>query len=400
MSALADRLAARTLELVDIASPSLSEGAIRRAVRALVPEVFTPVFEGDEAFFWARERRSGAPFLVLAGHYDTVPAQDNLPGRIDGGAVHGCGASDMKGGVAVALELVRDLAGRAPGPVDVGLLLFGREELPPEYDPLPALFDACPLAREADLAVLLEPTDLTIQAGCLGNLSARVTFHGVSGHSARPWLAQNAIHAAIAGLARVATHERREAVIDGLSFYEVASVTRLESGVADNVVPDRAVATVNLRYPPDRTPAEAEELLRSLVPTDTTVEIAGNSPPGDVAVDAALVRALQAVGDFPIEPKQAWTNVADFTSRGIPAVNFGPGATHYAHRRDELVEIASLEHAYEALRRMAVLSWHFGFTVPGDDVAGFLSQGFSPDQYELMVRSIRAAVSGPQRIAA
>ena len=54
----------------------------------------------------------------------------------------------------------------------------------------------------------------------------------------------------------------------------------------------------------------------------------------------------------------------------------------------------------EALRRMAVLSWHYGFTVPGDDVAIFLSQGFSPDQYELMVRSIRAAVSGPQRIAA
>jgi succinyl-diaminopimelate desuccinylase len=354
VSALADRLARRTLELVDIASPSLSEGAIRRAVRALVPEAFPPVYEGEEAFFWVRERRSGAPFLVLAGHYDTVPPQENLPGRIDGGAVHGCGASDMKGGVAVAVELVRDLATREPGPVDIGLLLFGREELPPEYDPLPALFEACPLARGADLAVLLEPTDLTIQAGCLGNLSARVTFHGVSGHSARPWLAQNAIHAAIEGLARVATHERREAVIDGLAFYEVASVTRLESGVADNVVPDRAVATVNLRYPPDRTPAEAEELLRTLVPTDATVEITGNSPPGDVAVDAPLVRALQAVGDFPIEPKQAWTNVADFTARGIPAVNFGPGATHYAHRRDELVEIASLERAYDALRRVAL----------------------------------------------
>jgi hypothetical protein len=54
----------------------------------------------------------------------------------------------------------------------------------------------------------------------------------------------------------------------------------------------------------------------------------------------------------------------------------------------------------EALRRMAVLSWHYGFTVPGDDVANFLSQGFSPDQYELMVRSIRDAVSAPKRIAA
>ena len=121
--------------------------------------------------------------------------------------------------------------------------------------------------------------------------------------------------------------------------------------MADNVVPDRAVATLNLRYPPDRSPSEAEDLVRSLVPTDATVEIVGNSPPGDVAVDAPLVERLLAQG-LSIEPKQAWTNVADFTSRGIPAVNFGPGATRYAHRRDELVELSSLERAYEALRRL------------------------------------------------
>jgi succinyl-diaminopimelate desuccinylase len=354
MSALADRLARRSLELVDIPSESLHEEAIRDHVRALVPAPFEPVFAGDDAFLWARERRPDTPFLLLAGHYDTVPVQDNLPGRVDASAVHGCGASDMKGGVAVALELVRDLAVEEPGAVDVGLLLFGREELPPEYNPLPALFDGCALARQADLAVLLEPTDLTIQAGCLGNLSARVIFHGVSGHSARPWLAENAIHRAIEGLARIATFERREAVIDGLPFYEVASVTRIEAGVADNVVPDRAVATVNLRYPPDRTPEEAESLLRSLVPTDAAVEIDGNTPPGAVSVDAPLVRTLQAVDGFAIEPKQAWTNVADFTARGIPAVNFGPGGTRYAHRRDELVEIAALERAYTALRSVAL----------------------------------------------
>ena len=351
---LADRLARRTLELVDVPSESLHEVAIRARVRALVPRPFESVYEGDEAFFWVRERRRDVPLLGLAGHYDTVPAQDNLPGRIEGGAVHGCGASDMKGGVAVALELVRDLAETEPGPIDVGLLLFGREELPPEHNPLPALFDGCALAREAELAVLLEPTDLTIQAGCLGNLSARVIFRGVSGHSARPWLAENAIHAAVEGLARLATLERRETVIEGLPFYEVASVTRIEAGVADNVIPDTAVATVNLRYAPDRAPAEAEALLRSLVPSDVEVEVTGNSPPGAVAVDAPLLRALEAVGRFPIEPKQAWTNVADFTARGIPAVNFGPGATRYAHRRDELVEIDALERAYAALRGVAL----------------------------------------------
>jgi succinyl-diaminopimelate desuccinylase len=354
VTALADRLAHRTLELVDIGSESLHEAEIREHVRALVPPPFAPVFEGDEAFFWARERRPEQPLLVLAGHYDTVPPQDNVPGRIADGAVHGCGASDMKGGVAVALELVRELATLPPGPVDVGLLLFGREELPPEHDPLPALFDRCPLVAETSLAILLEPTDLAIHAGCVGTLTARVTFHGVSGHSARPWLAQNALHAAIEGLARVATFERREAVIDGLAFHEVVSVTRLHGGVADNVVPDRAVATLNLRYPPDRDPAGAEELLRSLLPTDAMIEIAGNSPPGAVTVEAPLARALQSVGSLQVEAKQAWTNVADFTARGIPAINFGPGATRYAHRRDELVEIASLERAYLALRRVAL----------------------------------------------
>lgn len=354
MATLAERLAARTLELVDIPSESLHEEVIRERLRELVPASFDEIYGGDEAFLWARERRGGVPLLVLAGHYDTVPPQDNIPGRIGDGAVHGCGASDMKGGVAVAVELVRELAAGDPGPVDVALLLFGREELPPAHNPLPALFDASPLVRAADLAVLLEPTDLTIQAGCVGNLSARVTFHGVSGHSARPWLADNALHRAVEGLGRIATHERREALVDGLPFYEVVSVTRLEGGVADNVVPDRAAATVNMRYPPDRLPADAEALLRSLVPTDADVEVLGNSPPGAVVVDAPLVDALRAAAETTVEPKQAWTNVADFTSRGIPAVNFGPGGTRFAHARDELVEIEALERAYVALRRVAL----------------------------------------------
>jgi succinyl-diaminopimelate desuccinylase len=351
---LADRLAARTLALVDIPSESLHEEEVRTALRAAVPEAFSEVFAGDEAFFWARERRRDVPLLVLAGHYDTVPAQGNVPGRVEDGAVHGCGASDMKGGVAVALELVRELAERDPGPVDVALLLFGREELPPRFDPLPALFEGCPLVHEADLAVLLEPTDLEIQAGCVGNVTARVTFHGRSGHSARPWLADNAIHRAIEGLGRVATHERREAIVAGLPFFEVVSVTRLEGGVADNVVPGSAVATLNMRFPPDRSPGDAEDVLRSLVPTDATVDIVGSSPPGAVSVEAPLVQRLREIGDLSIAPKQAWTNVADFTSHGIPAVNFGPGATRYAHTVDERVEIAALVRVYETLRRLVL----------------------------------------------
>jgi succinyl-diaminopimelate desuccinylase len=289
------------------------------------------------------------PPVVLAGHYDTVPAQDNLPGRLADGAVHGLGASDMKGGVAVALELVRDLAHEPPGPYDVALVLFGREELPDEFNPLPSLFAASPLLREASLAVLLEPTDCRLQLGCVGNLNARIVFRGVSGHAARPWLADNAIDRAIAGLASIAALERREAVVGGLPFYEVVTITRLNAGIADNVVPDRATAHVNFRYAPDREPAEAEAYLRSLVPDGASVELAGNSPAAAPATDAPLVDRLRRAGDLQLEPKQAWTNVADFAARGISAVNFGPGATRYAHARDEQVEIDALVRVYEVL---------------------------------------------------
>jgi succinyl-diaminopimelate desuccinylase len=356
VTSLAERLARRTLELVDIPSESRREEAIRERLISLVQVEVPRAAEADEAFLFAGSRRAGAPLVILVGHYDTVPAQDNIPGRIADGAVHGLGASDMKGGVAVAVELVRDLAYEPPGTYDVALLLFGREELPDEFNPLPALFAASPLLREAGLAVLLEPTDCRLQLGCVGNLNARIVFHGVSGHAARPWLADNAIDRAIAGLAPIAGLERREAVVGGLPFYEVATITRLNAGIADNVVPDRATAHVNLRYAPDRDPGGAEAYLRSLVPDGASVELAGNSPAAAPASDAPLVDRLRETGDLELEPKQAWTNVADFAARGIPAVNFGPGAPRYAHTRDEQVEIAALVRAYEVLRRFLAAS--------------------------------------------
>ena len=148
-----------------------------------------------------------------------------------------------------------------------------------------------------------------------------------------------------------AAAERREAIVGGLPFYEVVSITQLEAGIASNVIPDRAVATLNLRYPPDRTPEEAAAYIRSLTPPGAELEITGDSPSAAVVTDTPLVLALRDAGDLAFEPKQAWTNVADFTTRGIDAINFGPGATRYAHRQDELVEIDALVSAYETLHR-------------------------------------------------
>jgi succinyl-diaminopimelate desuccinylase len=349
VTGLADRLAARTLELVDIPSVSLHERAIREHLHGLVPPGLAAEWIGDEAALFVPTRRPDVPLVVLVGHYDTVPEQENLPGRIDADAVHGLGASDMKGGLAVAVELVRDLQD-APTTADVGLLLFGREELPAAHNPLSALLAGSEAIHETALAILLEPTDGKIHAGCLGNVVARLTFHGRSGHSARPWLADSAIEKAVRGLEPLLDLPPRIVAIEGLEFREVISVTRLDAGIADNVIPGEAMATLNLRYAPDRTPEDAEAHLRSLAPADTTLEIVGTAPAGAVVTSSRLVRGLRQAGDLEVEPKQAWTNVADFTACGIDAVNFGPGHTEYAHRADELVRTSALVHAYEVLR--------------------------------------------------
>jgi succinyl-diaminopimelate desuccinylase len=349
---LAARLAETTLALVNVPSESRHEAEAAAWIDTAVPTGrLRLAYDGDDMRWYATER-SGRPFVLLAGHLDTVPAQGNRPGRIEDGIVHGLGASDMKGGIAVMVELARRLEEEGtPLAYDLGLLFFPREELPQSESSLPGFFAACPEALEADLAVMLEPTDNALHAGCLGNLIADLHWNGESAHSARPWTGRNAIDAAVRGLADILPIAHREIELSGLTFVEAVTVTGIAGGIAPNVVPDRATATVNLRYPPDRTPAEAEARVRELAAEAGADEVAitGNSAAAPVVVETPLAARLIAAGGLEVLPKQAWTPVAEFAAAGVDAVNFGPGATRYAHRRDEQVEIAALVRSYEVL---------------------------------------------------
>ena len=342
----AERLAQRALDLVNIHSPSRGEAEIAAYVSA---EVELPRIHASDDVLFVGRRRAGRPLVVLAGHLDTVPAQGNFPGRLEDGAVVGLGASDMKGGLAVMIELAQTLA---EPELDLAYLFFTREELAAGESPLPQFFEDCPEIAEAELVIMMEPTDNTIQAGCLGNVNARLVFNGVSAHSARPWLGDNAIHRAIRVLAGLAALEPVDVEVDGLVFREVVSVVGIHAGIAQNVVPDHAEAQINYRYAPSRSAADAEARVRELA-GEATVEDVVNSPPAHVAAGTPLVNRLRAAGDFALEPKQAWTPVAEFAARGLDAVNFGPGATRYAHRRDERVDVAELVCSYEALARFA-----------------------------------------------
>jgi succinyl-diaminopimelate desuccinylase len=345
---LGERLAARTLELIDIPSESRDEASIAAHVAALLPDARDL---GDTGLLAGPE---GARVL-LGGHFDTVPAQGNRPGRRDGDRVIGLGASDMKGALAVMIELVRD-------GLPFGALFFGREELPFDESALTPLLARHPFSPE--LAVMMEPTDNAIHSGCLGNVNATWTFHGVAAHSARPWFGDNAITRAAAGVTALAAHEPEPHQFAGLEFVEVASVTKISGGIAMNVIPGEAIAHVNYRYAPGRAPDEAEARLAELCAGHGELRIDANAPSGAVA-RGPLVDALIAAGDLEVAPKQAWTPVAEFARAGVPAINFGPGDPPQAHTRGEEISVAALVRSYRVLERFAqtVLS------APGHGVA-------------------------------
>src|SRR3954465_8047034 len=326
-------LAETTLLLVDAPSESRAEAPAVDLVRELMPG--DAVYDDGEVLLY------GSGPIALAGHVDTIPAQGNLPGRIEGGAVHGVGASDMKAGIAVMVELAKD---GVPG----RYLFFTREEVPVSESPLPVLF-ATDHLDGVELAVVLEPTDCILHAGCLGNIQARVTFQGESAHSARPWTGVNAIHELVRGLEELVRVEPVDVELDGLVYREVVSAVRVEGGIAANVVPARASVELNYRFAPGRTRDEAVARLRELVPAGE-LQVLSNSPSAPPALTNPLALKLrELVPD--VAPKQAWTPVAQFAEQGIDAINYGPGETAYAPRIDEQVPIANLERAYATLAK-------------------------------------------------
>ncbi len=294
----------------------------------------------------ARTRLGRAERVVLAGHLDTVPVNDNLPSRRDGDVLHGLGSCDMKGGVAVGLHLAATVTEPTR---DVTYLFYECEEIEAERNGLNRLARERPELLSADFAVLMEPSNGVVEAGCQGTLRVEVTVHGERAHSARSWMGSNAIHAAGELLQRLRGYQPRRPVIDGLEYHEGLNAVHVSGGVAGNVVPDRCVLTVNHRFAPDRTEEEALEFVRSffegydVVVTDSAP---GALPGLSVPSAAAFVAAVGGEAN----PKFGWTDVARFSSLGVPAVNYGPGDPVYAHKQDEHVPVEQVERVAARLR--------------------------------------------------
>ncbi len=339
-----------TAALVDIPSESRHEQPIADEIEAALrgqTAGFEVVRNGNTVL--ARTNLGRPSRVLLAGHIDTVPAADNLPSRLDGGELHGCGTSDMKSGDAVFLHL----AATVEQPThDITLVMYDGEEIEAAANGLGRIERELPDWLHADVAILGEPSGGLIEAGCQGTLRVVVSAAGTRAHSARSWLGDNAIHKLGEVLARLSAYQPRSVEIDGCTYREGLSAVRIDGGVAGNVIPDAASLTVNFRFAPDRSIEQALAQVREVfdgldVHIEQTDAAAGALPGLTKPAAAALVEA--AGGQ--VRAKYGWTDVARFAALGIPAVNYGPGDPNLAHRVDERVEVAQITAVTDILRR-------------------------------------------------
>lgn len=339
--------------LVDVPSVSGAErdlaDALERALRTQAPHLAV-LRSGDAVLARTDLGRPGR--VLLAGHLDTVPIADNLPGRRDGHLLFGCGTSDMKAGDAVLAHLAATLTEPRH---DLTFVFYDNEETDAELNGLGRIEREHADWLRADLAILAEPTNGQVEAGCQGTLRAEITTRGRRAHSARSWLGRNAVHGAAAVLGRLIAHPPRAVDIDGCTYREGLQAVRIAGGVAGNVVPDECVVTVNFRFAPDRDAAAAEEHVREVFDGFEVVvtDLSPGALPGLTA--PAAQEFLGAIGTPPAA-KYGWTDVSRFAALGIPAVNYGPGDPDLAHTRGEHVDTRQITDAVRVLRRFLTRS--------------------------------------------
>jgi succinyl-diaminopimelate desuccinylase len=348
-------LLAATADLIAVPSLSHNEGALADLVETALRSC--PWLEVDRIGHnvIARTQLGRDQRLVLAGHLDTVPANNNTVPKVEGDTLWGLGASDMKGGLAVML----DLAVTTPAPaVDLTWCFYACEELSRDENGLLELWTNHSELLSGDAAILGEPTGALVEAGCQGTLRVRVNTAGIRAHSARPFAGRNAIHGLAPLLSEVAAWKSREVTLDGCLYAEQLQTVAITGGVASNVVPDAADITINFRFAPDRTGEEAIAYVRDLLgpfinedrgDTFEVLDVAEGAPP---SLEHPLLNSLVAHTGTAPRAKVGWTDVASFWAHGVPAANFGPGDPLLAHHPDEHVTRAQLESTRDVLEAL------------------------------------------------
>ena len=336
-----------TRALVDIESVSLNEARIADEVEQVLRGCAHLKVTRINNTLIASTQLGHAERVTIAGHLDTVPVNGNLPSRIDGDLLYGLGTCDMKGGVAIALALAVALDQPTR---DITWVFYEAEEIDAVHNGLGKVASTNPELLTADFAILMEPSNANVEAGCQGTIRCEIRTRGERAHSARAWMGHNAIHDLAPVLATLAAYQPAEVDINGLVYREGLNAVGISGGVAGNVIPDEAVVTVNFRFAPHRSEEAAIAHVREVF-AGYEVTVVDSAPGALPGLERPAVADFIAATGGEVFPKFGWTDVAKFTVLGIPAVNFGPGDPAFAHKADEHVPIDQLTQVHTALER-------------------------------------------------
>ncbi|WP_206447938.1 M20 family metallopeptidase [Agrococcus sp. KRD186] len=314
------------------------------------------------------------PAVLMLGHSDVVPAGEGWTAnpfspRVADGWLTGRGATDMKGGIAAALQAMGAVHQVLPQlPLEL-LVTVDEEDLATGIQAhIASTEGAAPLGRYL-ACIVAEPTDLAVVIACRGAANLLVEVTGRAAHAGRPEDGASAITTA----ARIASwiaedHDRMRAGAGGLLGSATWSVGRIEGGHGTSIVPDRCTLLVDRRLMPDETGEQALAQLEAGIaglpgiPGCTAharlqMEMPGFETDPTHSLVQAAVTALTAEGAE--APMEAWTAACEggFIARhhGCPTIILGPGdITSQAHQPDERVAIADLATAARAYTRMLV----------------------------------------------
>lgn len=343
-----------TKVICDIESVSGNEKALADAIEAALNRFPHLEVTRNADSIVARTNLGKQTRIVIAGHIDTVPVADNLPTQfrdIDGVRhLWGRGTVDMKAGVAVQLKLAAEL--NNPN-ADLTWIFYDHEEVDASLNGMGRIARTQPELLAGDFAVLCEPTDAVIEGGCNGTMRIVIETTGVKAHSARAWMGKNAIHAAAEVLERLNSYETESVEVDGLTYRESLNAVLISGGIATNVIPDSTKITINYRFAPSKSIADAEAHLRAVFAgiDGTSLEVTDASSGARPGLNQPSAQAFIAATGLETKPKYGWTDVARFSELGIPAINFGPGDPNKAHADDESVPVWQIHSCEEALRK-------------------------------------------------
>ncbi|WP_280537556.1 M20 family metallopeptidase [Halopenitus sp. POP-27] len=311
----------------------------------------------------------GDPTLVVNGHIDVVPAGDRAEwthdpygGTVEDGRLYGRGSADMKAGVAVGMAATAALAEEVEsGDLD-GSIVFhaaiGEETAEPGTRTL------LESGYDGDYGIVLEPTQLRAATSEKGLAWYEITVAGDPSHASHPDQGTNAVLAARPVLDALADYDERiREREDDLVGSAYATVTMVEAGTKENVVPERATITVDRRFLPaedvDEIDAEIDALLEEVARehgVDASWERTRTYESAAIDVDSELATVIRrhsaAAANADTDPWgiEASTDVRNFVNDAdMEAITWGPGDLAQAHTYDEHVDLANAAAGLEAL---------------------------------------------------